>query len=82
MPHSESGGSTSEVDGAVSGTAATIGSVSDSSMTDSSASPISLDTGNVDLEAGNRMIGCGKATIESLEVVIIETTASPGKPKG
>lgn len=73
MPHSESEGSTtSKVDGTVSGMAATIGRVSDSSMIDSSDSPISLDTGNVDREAGSRMMGCGKARTESFEVAITE----------
>lgn len=52
--------------------AATIGSVSDSSMIDSSDSPISLATGNVDREAGSRMKGCGKARTESFEVAIPE----------
>lgn len=73
MPHSESEGSTiSEVDGAVSGMAATIGRASDSSMIDSIDSPISLATGNVDREAGSRMMGCGKARTESFEVAISE----------
>lgn len=62
---------TFEVDGVVSGTAATIGRASDSSMIDSSVSPISLDTGNVDLAAGRRMRGWDKARTESLEVVIL-----------
>jgi hypothetical protein len=82
VPHSESRGSTtSKVVGAVSGMAATTGKVSDSSMIDSSVSPISLDTGNVNREAGSRMIGCGKARTESLEVAITENTAtaSPGR---
>lgn len=86
MPHSESEGSeTSKVDGAVNGMAATIGRVSDSSMIDSSDSPISLATGNVDREAGSRMMGCGKARTESFEDAITEngsndrecTTAGP-----
>lgn len=71
VPHSESGGSTTfEVDGTVTGMAATMGRASDSSIIDSSVSPISLDTGNVDLEAGSRMRGWGKARTGSLEVVI------------
>ena len=73
MPHSEREGSTtSKVDEAVSGMAATIGRVSDSSMIDSSDSPISLATGNVDREAGSRMMGCGKARTGSFDVAITE----------
>ena len=50
--------------------AATIGRVSDSSIIDSSDSPISLATGNVDREAGSTIMGCGKARTESFEVAI------------
>lgn len=48
------------------------GKVSDSSMRDSSASPISLDTGMVNREAGKRMRGCGSAIIGSLELYMAD----------
>lgn len=71
VPHSDNVGSTlGDAVEFVIGIAATIGSASDSSMSESNISPISFETGMVKRDAGSRMSGCGSARTGNLEVAM------------
>ena len=73
MPHSDNEGSSPGFDNPlVVGMAATMGRASDSSISDNRVSPISLETGIVNLEAGRRISGCGSTRTGSLEVAITD----------
>jgi hypothetical protein len=73
VPHSDNEGSSPILDDPLMvGMAATIGRASDSSISDNKVSPITLETGIVNLEAGRRMRGYGSTRIGSLEVAITD----------
>jgi len=71
VPHSDNEGSSPGFDcPLVVGMAATMGRVSDSSISVNRVSPISLETGIVNLDAGRSMRGWGRTSTWSLEFAI------------